>query len=202
MTAPVRAAPMRAPTALFTAKVTLFGPRLMHEAGLTALQAAGVFGNAGHESGGFRLLQEIAPQGGAGGWGWFQETGPRRTAMLAWCRARHLDPASDEANYGYLLQELRSTEAAALRALKACTTLEAATETFCRLFERPGVVAMPDRLVWAGRALAAIEAGRAAHAAELQITAPLPLIRPWPNPAPWSRFGNWLAGLLMRPWVA
>ena len=134
------------------------GPRLMRDLGLTDLQAAGLLGNLGHESGGFRHLQEIRPavKGSRGGWGLAQWTGPRRRAMEAWCRAEGLDPASEAANYGYLCEELRTNEAAARVALARTATLESATETVCLLFERPGVVALESRLAWARKALAAL----------------------------------------------
>ncbi|MEG9527189.1 MAG: phage tail tip lysozyme, partial [Hyphomicrobiales bacterium] len=78
--------------------------RLMLDLGLTDLQSAGLLGNLGHESGGFRQLQEVSPAvaGSRGGRGLAQWTGPRRVAMEAWCRARGLDPANPEAGYGFL----------------------------------------------------------------------------------------------------
>ncbi|MGU3666394.1 phage tail tip lysozyme [Methylobacterium sp. A49B] len=148
---------------VFASECRRLGPRLMRDLGLTAVQAAGLLGNLGHESGGFRHLQEIAPTvaGARGGWGLAQWTGPRRIAMEAWCRARGLDPAAPEAAYGYLCAELRSTEAPALAVLQTAATLEAATEAVCRRFERPGIVALPSRLAWARRALAALGGGDA-----------------------------------------
>lgn len=130
----------------------------MRELDLTDIQAAGLLGNLGHETGGFAHLQEVSPSvpGSPGGWGIAQWTGPRRRAMEAWCHAQGLDPASEAANEGYLCAELSTGEARALLALRHARTLEQATEVFCRLFERPGIVALPDRLVWARRALGAI----------------------------------------------
>lgn len=147
-----------APGDRFAAECARLGPRLMRDLGLTEVQAAGLLGNLGHESGGFRHLQEIAPAraGSRGGWGLAQWTGPRRVAMEAWCRAHGLDPASPEAGYGYLCAELRTTEAAALAALRATATLDDATAVVCRRFERPGIVALPSRLAWARRARAAL----------------------------------------------
>lgn len=152
------------------------GPRLMHDLGLTDIQAAGLLGNLGHESGGFQTLQERRPvvKGSRGGWGLAQWTGPRRRAMEAWCHTRGLDPADPEANYGYLCEELRGSEAATLVALKRTATLESATETFCTLFERPGVVALDSRLAWSRRALAAIRAGLAADAVVTAAPVPRP----------------------------
>ncbi|WCS24680.1 phage tail-type lysozyme domain-containing protein [Methylobacterium sp. NMS14P] len=142
----------------FAAACRRLGPRLMRDLGLSDLQAAGLLGNLGHETGGFRRLQEVAPAvpGSRGGWGLAQWTGPRRVAMEAWCRARGLDPADPEAGYGYLCAELRGTEASALAALRATTTLAAAAEAVWRRYERPGVVAPARRLAWARRALAAL----------------------------------------------
>src|SRR4029079_2065686 len=76
--------------------------RLMADLGLTDYQAAGLVGNLGFESVGFRTLQEMAPavSGSKGGYGWAQWTGVRRRAFEAWCVAHHLPMASDEANYG------------------------------------------------------------------------------------------------------
>lgn len=142
----------------FEERCRRLGPALMRDLALTDVQAAGLLGNLGHETGGFRLLQEVDPTvpGSRGGWGIGQWTGPRRLAMERWCRSHGLDPASDAANEGYLLIELRGSEAPALEALRNSATLEQATSTFCRTFERPGIPALADRLVWARRALQAI----------------------------------------------
>jgi hypothetical protein len=150
----------------FAAACRRLGPPLMRDLGLSDVQAAGLLGNLGHETGGFRHLQEIAPAvpGSRGGWGLAQWTGPRRVALEAWCRARGLDPADPDAGYGYLCAELRTTEAPALAALRTTTTLAAATETVWRRYERPGVVAPARRLAWARRALAALRDGPAAPA--------------------------------------
>ena len=150
----------------FTRRCARLGPELMRDLALTDIQAAGLLGNLGHETGGFRHLQEIAPAvpDSRGGWGIAQWTGPRRLAMERWCRANGLDPASDAANEGYLRVELTTTEAPALLALRRAATLEAATEVVCRLFERPGLVALPSRLAYARRALAAIRASPSAIA--------------------------------------
>ena len=153
--------PARTATDTFAAECRRLGPRLMRDLGLTDVQAAGLLGNLGHETGGFRHLQEIAPAvpGSRGGWGLAQWTGPRRAAMEAWCRAHALDPAAPEASYRYLCVELRTSEAPALEALRRATTLEAATGAVCRRFERPGILALPSRLIWAGWALAVLRGG-------------------------------------------
>nr|WP_042671939.1 phage tail tip lysozyme [Methylobacterium sp. B34] len=160
--------PVPAAQELFAAACRRLGPRLMRDLGLSDVQAAGLLGNLGHETGGFRHLQEVAPAvpGSRGGWGLAQWTGPRRLAMEAWCRARGRDPADPEAGYGYLCAELRGPEAPALVALRATTTLAAATEAVWRRYERPGVVAPARRLAWARRALAALRDGPAAMPAQ------------------------------------
>ena len=154
---------------LFSTKSAVFGPKLMHDLGLTDIQAAGLLGNLGHESGGFRYLQEIKPvvKGSRGGWGLAQWTGPRRRAMDAWCKANKLDPASDAANIGYLYVELRGSEKASLAALKREHTLEGATHSFMVHFERPGKPLLASRLVWAKKALPAIRKGLAQPAAPI-----------------------------------
>lgn len=159
---------------LFEAKCLLYGPRLMKEFRLLDFQAAGVFGNLGHESGGFRLLQEIKPvvKGSRGGYGWAQWTGVRRRAYEAWCAKEKFDPKTDEANFGYLCVELRGSEAGAIAALRKTRDLAHATDAFCRGFERPGIVNLPSRLVWSKKALPAIQKGVAApQAAAASLTA-------------------------------
>jgi hypothetical protein len=118
--------------------------------------AAAILGNIGGETGGFRLLQEQRPlvKGSRGGYGWCQWTGPRRRAFEAWCQRHDLDPASDEANYGYLCLELRGPEKRALDALRAASTLADKTIAFERAFERAGIPHHDARIRWAEIAIA------------------------------------------------
>lgn len=140
---------------------------LMAEFGLTDTQAAGLVGNLGFESVGFRTLQEMEPavRGSKGGFGWAQWTGPRRRFFEAWCTAHHLPMASDEANYGFLLHELRGEDEnnnhrGTLAALKRTTTIEKATFSVGQTYERPGgttpdhLPGYAERLTFARRALA------------------------------------------------
>lgn len=145
-------------TDLFTLKTTVYGPRLMRDLLLTETQAAGIFGNIGHECAGFVHMQEIQPTvaGSAGGYGWCQWTGPRRRQFESYCKLHNLRPESDEANYGYLIVELRGSEIAALSAVRKTVTLAQATERFCAVFERPGVINLQSRLKWSVKALDAI----------------------------------------------
>jgi hypothetical protein len=86
--------------------------RLATDLGLTADQASGIVGNLSHESDGLQAINERNPvvPGSRGGFGWAQWTGPRRVAFEAYAKEHNLDVKSDEANYGYLLKELRSPE--------------------------------------------------------------------------------------------
>jgi hypothetical protein len=79
---------------------------LMRDENLTREQAAVLVGDLGYESGGFTTLQERGQTAGRGGYGWAQWTGSRRREFEGWAAANHLDPASSEANYGFLRHEL------------------------------------------------------------------------------------------------
>jgi hypothetical protein len=135
---------------------------LAAEFGLTLAQSAGIVGNLGYESGGFKTLQEISPlvSGSAGGYGWAQWTGPRRTSFMTWCSAHSLKPSSDEANYGYLVVELSRVYHGTIDAVKRTATLDDAVFSVGQTYERPGgttadhLPGFADRLVYAKRALA------------------------------------------------
>ncbi len=134
--------------------------RLVAElAPLTPVQAAGIAGNLGGESGLLPDINEKHPlvEGSRGGFGWEQATGSRRTALEAWATMKGLDVGSDEANYGFLVNELLTTEAHALDRLRQTTTVEAAVYTFEVLFERPSDPqgGLASRVHYAQRALAA-----------------------------------------------
>ena len=112
--------------------------RLAADLELTFVQASGPVGNLGFESDGFTKLHEVGQPEGVGGYGWAQWTGPRREAFFAWCDGNGLDWESDEANYGYLLTELRGAYKATVAALKQTGTVEAAVWSFGQTYERPG----------------------------------------------------------------
>ncbi len=112
--------------------------RLMGDFGLNPEQAAKILGNLGHESMGFKAFNEI---GGGGGIGWAQWTGPRNREYRAWAAANHLDPHSDEANYGFLRHELKGRYASGIEALKHGASLE----QFERIFEGAGIKAYGSR---------------------------------------------------------
>jgi hypothetical protein len=132
--------------ALYRAHAPIFMHRLIADFGFTPIDAAAVIGNAGYESGGFRLMQELNPavRGARGGWGVFQWTGARRVAMEAYCARHGLDPASLEANYAWL-------------AVKRAASLFDKVKAFELAFERAGVKHYESRLRWAEIALAAFD---------------------------------------------
>lgn len=134
--------------------------RFMADFDCSELDAAAVFGNAGHESLGFTALQEIKPTvtGSRGGYGWFQWTGPRRRAFEAYCKRNNLQPASEKANYGFLFVELHGDEAGAMPATKRAKSLKDKVIAFEAGYERAGVKHYDSRLKWANIALEAFRA--------------------------------------------
>ena len=126
---------------------------------LNKLDAAAVFGNAGHESKGLTDDQEDKPvvKGSRGGLNWMQWTGPRRRAMESYCKRNKLDPASDVAAYKWLWVELHGEEQEAIPALRAATTLDEKVVAFSKTFLRPGIPHYESRKRWARIALEAYE---------------------------------------------
>lgn len=134
--------------------------KLIADFGFSVEDAAAIMGNAGHESNGFKTLQEIKPvvPGSAGGYGWFQWTGPRRRLFEAYCSRNSLDKNSREANYAFLFVELTGSEKGAVAKTKAAVGLQAKTKAFEMAFERAGVKHYPSRYQWAEKALKAYNA--------------------------------------------
>ena len=145
-------------TSLFEEKAPEIMRKLMSAFGLDEIQAAGILGNLGHESAGFRLLREVGQPEGRGGYGWAQWTGPRRRLFLDWCGQENLDWHSDDANYGFLEHELRTSQSGSIRALLNTSELEEAVRVFERHFEVAGVPNYPSRNRWARIALDAFNA--------------------------------------------
>ncbi|SNZ20953.1 phage tail tip lysozyme [Cohaesibacter gelatinilyticus] len=134
------------------------GNRLMvdmqKDLNLTKAQAAGFVGNLAHESGNFKTLQEVSPlvKGSRGGFGYAQWTGPRRRQFEAFAQEKGLDPASYEANYGFLIHELtNSPEGSVLDALRQAGDAQSAAEIVSKKFLRPGIPHMKSRMKWASR---------------------------------------------------
>lgn len=165
---------------LFKAKVPGLMRQFMKDFGCTKEDAAAVFGNAGHESGGFQHMQEISPtvQGSRGGFGWFQWTGPRRRAFEAYCARNDLIPTGDKANYGFLWTELHGDEQAAIPKLKAAKTLKDKVIAFELGYERAGIKHYDSRIIWANTALGAYEA------VESAVPPPPDIHPPFKQPSP------------------
>ena len=125
---------------LFRQKAPVVMRRLIHDVSVSEVQAAAMLGNIGWECGGFKALQEVKPvMGGIGGLGWCQWTAARRTSFVNWLRDNGWGDNyhDDEANYGYLLYELRGSQRSSLSAVKGTSRVDSATKTFMDIFERP-----------------------------------------------------------------
>lgn len=137
---------------MFEQKVNYIYPRLIKDLNISPEDAFAIIGNLAHETGGFRYMQELKPIRGIGGYGWAQWTGIRRKQFFDYANKNKLDPKSDEANYRFLLHELKGTERAALTALKKAKTLYDKVVGFEKSFERAGVKAYNSRYKYALRA--------------------------------------------------
>lgn len=136
---------------------------LMRDFDISALDAAAIVGNLGHESNGFMTLQEIKPlvPGSRGGWGWAQWTGPRRTAFEAWCERKGFDPSSDVANYSFLFRELKSWQyKKATTNIQDQDTLRKKMVSFEADYLKAGVKHYDSRYAWAQRAFTAYHDNR------------------------------------------
>jgi hypothetical protein len=124
---------------------------------LRDFHAAGVLGNIGRETGGFRLMQEVRPKKGRGGLGWLQWTGPRREDFEAFCVPPRPGTDTNEGNYAFMVHEMRGKEKNAFGLFAATSNLERATEIFMSKYERPGVLALEERIDWARKAMNAFQ---------------------------------------------
>ena len=68
---------------------------------------------------------------------------------------RSLGLSSDDANYGFLVHELKGTHAGDLRSLRGASTVPDATKIFMNTFEKPNtqVAGLADRVKYASLAL-------------------------------------------------
>ena len=142
----------------------------MRDLGLTDVEAAGILGNLGQESG-LEVVQERHPVAGRGGFGWPQWTGSRRVAYERYCHVQGIAETEPAANYGFMVLELRGAFAHALKQLRLCRTVEAATQTFETYYEMAGIVALGRRVAFAKEALALFHAHRDAAPMESHMTA-------------------------------
>lgn len=132
----------------------IFIGRLMKDFDLDLLSAVAIVGNAGHESGGFKQLQEVKPlvKGSKGGWGIMQWTGPRRREAESYWDRNSMNPSSMDANYAFLFVELKGPEGRVLNFLRNAKTLDDKVEIFSKTFLRPGIPHLESRKTWARRA--------------------------------------------------
>lgn len=120
---------------------------------LRDFHAAGVLGNIGRETGGFRLMQEVRPKKGRGGLGWLQWTGDRRVKFENFCRPPIPGTDTDDGNFAFMIHEMQHDEHPAFEAFSVTTNIDDATEVFMLRYERPGVPALAERKDFARRAL-------------------------------------------------
>ncbi len=150
--------------------------RLAAEFNIQPFQAAGIVGNLGFESVGFTKLHEIGQPEGVGGYGWGQWTGPRRQTFLAYAEKLGLDWRSDEANYGYLMVELRGDYHHTIALVSTTKNDADAVFSVGQTYERPGgttktfLPGFDGRLGYARRALAGAGAGVQAGTPAPQFT--------------------------------
>jgi tail lysozyme len=139
------------PKQTFQTKVPRYIALLMRDFSFDIADAAAVMGNAGHESRGLTAMQEERPRGGRGGWGWFQWTGSRRRKFEEYCARNGLDPTSDEANYGFLVVELKGSHKSAVGETKRARGLAEKVKAFELSFEKAADDAKhyPKRIEWA-----------------------------------------------------
>lgn len=136
---------------------------LQRDYDLTREQAAGVVGNLMHESGGFNSLQEIKPlvPGSRGGYGYAQWTGPRRNAFEDYAASNRLDPASYDANYGFLRHELANDpyESRQFNTVRNAKTAEEAARLISQNYLRPGIPHMDSRINYANQLMSGAQGG-------------------------------------------
>jgi hypothetical protein len=152
--APTDPAKLPAPAPLgFEGKVRLYGPRLAKEFDLDLSSNIAMWGNYGHESG---LRPTI--RGPGGDYGWCQWVGVRKRRLMAFAKARGLNYATDEAQYQFMVHELKTTHKSAIPAVKRPGTLMEKVVRFERIFEvaHPAHKHYGSRHAWARRALKAL----------------------------------------------
>ncbi|WP_138465815.1 phage tail tip lysozyme [Poseidonocella sp. HB161398] len=94
--------------------------------------AAAIAGNLAHESGNFRMLQEI----NGGCYGYSQWCGPRKRAFRSFAQTRG-GQQTYEANYGYLAYELKTQYPAMIDRLRRTEDVDTAASIFMKEFLRP-----------------------------------------------------------------
>lgn len=108
--------------------------------------AAGVAGNA---------MQESTDRSNAGGGNLLQWQGARQAGLQAYARAHGLDPNSDQANLGYLVQDLKGPYAGLAAQLRKTSDPGHAAVLFSNIYERPGTPMLSNRIKYAQQAAGA-----------------------------------------------
>ena len=119
-------------------------------AGMSDQQAAATVGHLIVETGGFKHMEELAPnRHGTKGYGHLQWTDPtpgrgRRTDFMNWTANNNLDPQTFDANSGFLVHEMTTnfngswTGGGSFEGLKQTGSLEEASGYLQKNFIRPG----------------------------------------------------------------
>jgi Phage tail lysozyme len=154
-------------TPKFQTKAPVIMRHIMGVLELSDEDAAAVLGSFGVETGGFTLREESNGKG----YGWAQWTGERRDEMEEWCDENGYFPyhddeeVYDEACMMFFLHEVTETwekrvftdggtiEGVFYPPVPDATTLDAKTESFWRLYERPGTPHADWRIEMAQEAL-------------------------------------------------
>jgi hypothetical protein len=110
--------------------------------GLTPTMAQGIAMNIQDESG---FNPGVNEKGGGGGYGLIQLTGPRRTAYEAYAAQQDVSPSDPNAQLDYIVNELHTTQRAALQKMQAAQTPGQAADAFLRYDERPAQVYLDQR---------------------------------------------------------
>jgi hypothetical protein len=109
-------------------------------------------------------------EGSRGGYGVAQWTGPRRVNFENWVRARGIAANTDEANYGFLLHELRGSHKSFLARLRDAGTVAEASRLTHVVYENPADVQNNTFKSGPARQMLAL---RALNGAQETETAPL-----------------------------
>ena len=122
-----------------TQRYSAVASSLTKDLGITSAQAMGIISNL-HAESGIRAVNEVRPTipGSRGGFGWAQWTGPRRVEFEKFAASKGLSPASDAANYGFLVHDLKTTYPRVLAQVRQAPTAEAAAHVFFQGYESRG----------------------------------------------------------------
>lgn len=133
--------------------------------GFSPVHAAAIAGNFAHESGPRGKIDyginEMKPtvKGSRGGYGAAQWTGPRRRELESFAKQNGLNVADRETQMKFFDKERTGSEKRAFDRLGKTGSLEEATKSFMRNYERPGVPHLGSRQAHARNILEAYNRG-------------------------------------------